>query len=83
MKKVLYTLMAVIILISCKAEEPGKYVPLSAKKREKLATSEPGTYFKPAAYAILKEVNKILEDPEFLSQIPSTLPGITLANVQI
>ena len=44
------------------AGEPEKYIPKTAKKREKYATTEPGTYLKPSASFILERIKKIMED---------------------
>ena len=51
-------------MISCQHEEPGKYLPGNPRKQKILATPEPGTYLKPVAYALLKEINHVLEDPD-------------------
>ena len=62
------TIGAIVILLflfcDCRAEQPEKYVPKTARKRELYATPEPGTYLKPVAFSILKKMNQILEEPE-------------------
>lgn len=65
MRKILFLIwFAVILLSGCQAEEPEKYIPKSPRKKEKLATPEPGTYLKPAAYSIVKKMNQVIEEPE-------------------
>lgn len=49
---------------SCYVGRHNKYVPRSAKKREKYATPEQGTYLKPVAYSILKKINQAIEEPD-------------------
>jgi acetyl esterase len=62
-KAFLYILVA-LLLSSCRTDKPYKYVPLGAQKKAMYATPEPGTYLKPVAFAILREINRVLEDPE-------------------
>ncbi len=51
-----------LILSSCQAEKPEKYVPANPRIREKLATPEPSTYLKPAAFTILSTMNDFMEE---------------------
>ena len=65
MKKMIITaLLAAALLNGCQAEDPDRYVPATAHRKEKYATPEPGTYLKPISYTVLKEMNRILEDPD-------------------
>jgi acetyl esterase len=54
----------VLLLGTCDIDRDEKYVPGNAKKREKYATPEPGTYLKPVAYSLLNKINQIIEEPE-------------------
>jgi len=65
MKKLLYTLLLTLLVLgSCYAEKPRKYVPRSDRKKEKYCTPEPGTYLKPVAYSLLMKMNKSMQDPD-------------------
>lgn len=65
MKQMVITaLLSAVLLTGCQAEDPGRYVPATARRKEKYATPEPGTYLKPVSYAVLREMNRILEDPD-------------------
>jgi acetyl esterase len=58
-----------MLLVSCSPNgEPEKYIPRSERGREKYATDEPGTYLKPAAYSILKTMNKAMKDSSLLKE---------------
>lgn len=59
-------LVAVLILCSCESEQPARYIPGTEKKKEKYATPEAGTYLKPAAYSLLKKINQVLENPDYI-----------------
>jgi hypothetical protein len=60
----LIMLVSLVFFLGCRIEGPRKYVPSTARAREKYATPEPGTYLRPMAYALLKEINKRLLEPE-------------------
>ncbi|HDS07252.1 MAG TPA: alpha/beta hydrolase [Bacteroides sp.] len=62
-KPLLYLLLALLAVGFCHAKEPEKYVPSSERKKIKYATPEPGTYLKPAAYHLLNQINRVMEDP--------------------
>ena len=62
MKRVLLSILLFALILSCYTEVPEKYVPKTARKKEKCATAEPGTYLKPAALSILKRMNRVMED---------------------
>jgi acetyl esterase len=65
MRRLIHTLLIVHIFLGvCSAEQPGKYVPKSERKKEKYATPEPGTFLKPVAYSLLVKMNQALEDPD-------------------
>ncbi len=57
-------LIFLVLLGPCEVERGEKYIPGNDQRKERLATPEPGTYLKPAAYSLLKRINQILEDPE-------------------
>ena len=57
-------LTSLLLCLGCQAGNPGKYVPSTARAREKYATPEPGTYLRPMAYALLKEINRRRLEPE-------------------
>jgi acetyl esterase len=63
-------MIVILVLTGCQTEKPQKYIPASARKREKYATPEPGTYLKPVAYAVLKEINRVMEKPEPFKEPP-------------
>jgi len=62
--KIFHLLIFFLLLSSCQADKPEKYVPGSERKRVKYATPEPGTYLKPVAFALLEKINQVMEDPE-------------------
>lgn len=65
MRRLVHTLLLIHLFLGvCYAEQPGKYVPKSERKKEKYATPEPGTYLKPVAHSLLLKMNKAMEDPE-------------------
>jgi len=65
MKQARYMLLASLLLcLGCQAGNPGKYVPSTARAREKYTTPEPGTYLRPMAYMLLKEINRRRVEPE-------------------
>jgi acetyl esterase len=53
-----------LVLLGCQVEPTGKYVPSTARAREKYATPEPGTYLRPMAYMLLKEIKSRMDKPE-------------------
>lgn len=63
-KTLFYLLISLLFLSSCQSEKPEKYIPGSERKRIKYTTPEPGTYLKPAAFAVLGKINDVMEDPE-------------------
>ncbi len=53
-----------VIFCSCQVDKPRKYIPATARGREKYATPEPGTYLRPMAYVLVNEVNRYRTEPD-------------------
>lgn len=65
MGKVIFSFLAACLLtMSCQVDYPEKYIPRNPKKKELLATPEPGTYLKPVAYGLLVEINHVMDNPD-------------------
>ncbi len=65
MRRLFHTLLLVLLALGVSyAEQPGKYLPKSERKKEKYATPEPGTYLKPVAYSLLIKMNKAMQEPD-------------------
>ncbi|RPI45394.1 MAG: alpha/beta hydrolase [Bacteroidetes bacterium] len=64
MKNLVLSILAALVLLNgCAASGPDGYEPWTAHGKEKYATPEPGTYLKPISFAVLKNMNRILDDP--------------------
>ncbi|MDF1574326.1 MAG: alpha/beta hydrolase [Bacteroidales bacterium] len=73
MKKVLASVFLFTLFLSGYTEVPGKYIPKSDRKKEKLATAEPGTYLKPAALMVLKRMTRVMEESTVKEPAPCML----------
>jgi acetyl esterase len=81
MKSLAGYIVLLMLLVSCSFNgEPGKFIPRSERGREKYATDEPGTYLKPAAYSILKTMNKVMKDSSLLKEPSQKMINVLTAH---
>ena len=69
MKRLYISLIISLLILSFSlAQKPEKYIPKTARKQEKCATAEPGTYLKPLALTLLNKMNQLIEDSAALKK---------------
>lgn len=72
-------LIVFLTLLSCQGDLTENYVPGSERLKARYATPEPGTYLKPMAHSLLKEVNRIIENPEDFKDPPQWIREVFVA----
>ena len=65
MRHKIYIILISLVFFGGKApDKPSKYIPGSERKKERLATPEEGTYLRPGAHIMLKELEDYMKHPE-------------------
>ncbi len=77
-------LFGIILLLytGCQTSYNDKYLPGNPRLRDRLATPEPGTYLKPAAYSILVSMDDFLEKRDSIPTPPDWMMDLLTVNLR-